>query len=64
MTKTELIKDMQSYFNSGFCTVTGLAKYLGYADRSSVRKYTKNCAKIGYKISIRDIAENLVGNVR
>lgn len=64
MTKSELIKDMQSFSGSGFMTVTKLAEYLGYADRSSVRKYTKGCQKIGYKVFIRDIAENIIKDTK
>lgn len=63
MTKSEYIQDMRSFFGAGFITVTDLAKYLG-VDRSTARKYTKKCSRIGYKIPIREIAENLANETR
>lgn len=64
MTKSELTNDMKSFFGSGFCTVSELAKYLGYKDRSSARKYTRNCQKLGNKIAVSDIAENIIGDMK
>lgn len=61
MTKTELIQDMKAFVDgSGWMTVTDLAKYLGYKDRTSARKYVKGIPRIGYKFAIADVADNIM----
>lgn len=64
MTKTELVKSMQSYVGSSFITRIQLAGYMGYKNPSSVAKYLYGLERIDKKYFIPDVADQLLHTAR
>lgn len=64
MTKDELERDMKDFVGSAWINITDLARYLGYKDRSSARKYVEGLPRMGYKYPIIGVAHNIMRGLK
>lgn len=64
MTKSELIKDIENFVGGRWINVSELATYLGYKDRHSAQKFVKGLTRVGYRYSIVEVAENVMGQMK
>lgn len=62
MTKTTILKAINTTHKEGFITRKELADAMGYKDPHSVDKYLKGLNKIGRKYFVQEVVERIAEN--